>query len=383
MLSSIKKMFLILAAAFIFLFIFFTLVFQKLYLVNAVVQHKIDFAEYKNELFHLTSKYEIEKVSTDQHEKSAAGPEMPPDAEYKTELLHLTSKYENEKVSTDQNYKLAECPEMPPDLGPLDIRFVYNTSILKIISQNPNIQHGGRSRPQHCMAQQKIAIIIPFRNRKSHLRTWLYYMHPFLQRQQADYGVYVVEQIEDTLFNRAKLMNVGYAIASKDYDYNCFIFSDVDIIPMDGRNLYRCSKNPRHMANSVDKFNFKLPYSDIFGGVVAFTKEQFIKVNGFSNVFWGWGGEDDELFQRVVAVGLKVDRPDQTIARSRMISHQRDPGNERNGKSFSLINKAYERLHKDGLSSLKYTVIGITNHKLYTKVTVDIGNGEDVSPEAN
>lgn len=58
-------------------------------------------------------------------------------------------------------------------------------------------------------------------------------------------------------FNRAKLMNVGFTEASKDYDYNCFIFSDVDIIPMDERNLYRCSQNPKHMANSLDKHNFR------------------------------------------------------------------------------------------------------------------------------
>ncbi|XP_018110981.1 beta-1,4-galactosyltransferase 1 isoform X2 [Xenopus laevis] len=347
MLSSIKTMFLILAVTFLLGFTFFYMkspVFQEIYLdkLNYKMQHKMEF---KNESWRLMNKFP--------------------------------------QLSSDQDKNLPECPEIPPDLGPLDIRVVYNTSLPMIISQNPNIRPGGRSRPQHCMAQQKVAIIIPFRNREAHLKTWLYYMHPFLQRQQADYGVYVVEQMEDTVFNRAKLMNVGYATASKDYDYSCFIFSDVDIIPMDGRNLYRCSTNPRHMANSVDKFNFKLPYNDIFGGVVAFKKEHFIKVNGFSNVFWGWGGEDDELFQRVVAVGLKVDRPDQTIARSRMISHKRDPGNERNGKSFPLIRKAYKRLHQDGLSSLNYTIISITSHKLYTKVTVDIGDGEDASLEAN
>ena len=35
------------------------------------------------------------------------------------------------------------------------------------------------------------------------------------------------------------------------------------------------------------------------GGVVAFSKDQFEKVNGFSNQFWGWGGEDDDLAMRV------------------------------------------------------------------------------------
>lgn len=28
--------------------------------------------------------------------------------------------------------------------------------------------------------------------------------------------------------------------------------------------------------------------------------EQFRKINGFSNAFWGWGGEDDDLWNRLV-----------------------------------------------------------------------------------
>ncbi|KAM4807834.1 beta-1,4-galactosyltransferase 1-like [Rhinophrynus dorsalis] len=201
-------------------------------------------------------------------------------------------------------------------------------------------------------------------------------MHPFLQKQQGDYGIYVVEQHGQMKFNRAKLMNVGYTEAIKEYDYNCFIFSDVDIIPMDQRNLYRCSENPRHMANALDKFNFRLLYETLFGGIVAFNKTQFLKVNGFSNMFWGWGGEDDELYQRVKAAGMKIERPNKTIAKSKAILHKRDPGNEKNRKSVPLIYKAAARMYTDGLNTLKYTVISLTKHKLYTKITVDIGTPE-------
>ncbi|MEE6519212.1 hypothetical protein FKM82_030823, partial [Ascaphus truei] len=159
--------------------------------------------------------------------------------------------------SRNQTEELPLCPEIPPNLGPLNINTNPGVSMKKIISENTNVQFGGHGKPQLCQARQKIAIIIPFRNREPHLKIWLHYMHPFLTRQEGDYGIYVVEQTEDTIFNRAKLMNVGYTEALKDYDYTCFIFSDVDIIPMDQRNLYRCSVNPRHMANSLDKFNFQ------------------------------------------------------------------------------------------------------------------------------
>ncbi|KPP58488.1 hypothetical protein Z043_123681, partial [Scleropages formosus] len=118
-----------------------------------------------------------------------------------------------------------------------------------------------------------------------------------MQRQQLDYGVYVINQDGELTFNRAKLFNIGYVEALKDYDYECFIFSDVDLIPMDDHNIYKCSSQPRHLSVAVDKFGFSLPYTQIFGGVSALTKEQYLHINGFSNNYWGWGGEDDDIYK--------------------------------------------------------------------------------------
>lgn len=61
----------------------------------------------------------------------------------------------------------------------------------------------------------------------------------------------------DETFNRAKLLNIGYVEALKEYDYDCFVFSDVDLIPMDDRNTYRCFSQPRHLSVSMDKFGFR------------------------------------------------------------------------------------------------------------------------------
>uniref|UniRef100_A0A8C5TEN5 Beta-1,4-galactosyltransferase n=1 Tax=Malurus cyaneus samueli TaxID=2593467 RepID=A0A8C5TEN5_9PASS len=183
-------------------------------------------------------------------------------------------------------------------VGALRVEFSQPINLDEVARINPEVKAGGRFAPKDCIALQKVAIIIPFRNREEHLKYWLYYLHPVLQRQQLDYGVYVINQDGEEEFNRAKLLNIGFAEALKEYDYDCFVFSDVDLIPMDDRNTYKCYSQPRHLSVSMDKFGFRLPYNQYFGGVSALSKEQFTKINGFPNNYWGWGGEDDDIYNR-------------------------------------------------------------------------------------
>lgn len=218
-----------------------------------------------------------------------------------------------------------------------------------------------------------MAIIIPFRNRHEHLKHWLYYLHPILQRQQLDYKVYVINQHGEGTFNRAKLLNVGYMEALKEYDYDCFVFSDVDLVPLDDRNLYACFSQPRHLAVAMDKFGFKLPYQNYFGGVASLSKEQYLKINGFPNYYWGWGGEDDDIFKRIYFRGMSISRPDLQVGRYKMIKHNPDEHNEPDPHNPDKLFHTKWTMNRDGISSLKYTVVKIEKDKLYTFITVDIG----------
>lgn len=58
-------------------------------------------------------------------------------------------------------------------------------------------------------------------------------------------------------FNRGKLMNVGFNEAKKKFDFDCFVFHDVDLIPENDRNDYGCPSSPRHMSAAIDKFEYK------------------------------------------------------------------------------------------------------------------------------
>lgn len=153
---------------------------------------------------------------------------------------------------------LPPCPENPPGLvGRLLIEFSSQMTMERVQKENPNVTEGGRYTPPDCRPRWKVAIIIPFRHRENHLKYWLHYLHPILRRQRIDYGIYIINQLGEDTFNRAKLLNVGYTEALKDAEYDCFIFSDVDLIPMDDRNLYHCYDQPRHFAIAMDKFGFR------------------------------------------------------------------------------------------------------------------------------
>ena len=155
-------------------------------------------------------------------------------------------------------FGLNSCPPSPPNLnGPIEVDASFEK--LEVVEQRyaQKLLPGGWFRPAECNTNNRVAIIIPYRDRANHLPVFLKNIHPFLMKQQIEYGIFVVEQIADGLFNRAALMNVGFVEALKMNDWDCFIFHDIDLLPMDDRNLYTCPDQPRHMSVAVDTMGFK------------------------------------------------------------------------------------------------------------------------------
>ena len=54
-------------------------------------------------------------------------------------------------------------------------------------------------------------------------------------------------------------------------------------------------------------------YEKHFGAVLGLTRVQMETVNGFSNVYWGWGKEDDDMYQRTRHHGYVKSRPEGVI----------------------------------------------------------------------
>jgi beta-1,4-galactosyltransferase 4 len=171
--------------------------------------------------------------------------------------------------------------------------------------KNTPLQHGGKYRPSLKSIRsknKKLAIIVPYRDRLVNLEILLKNIHPFLMQQNIYYSIYLVEPIGNLTFNKGISMNAGYLEAIKEDDYDCFIFHDVDMVPEDLRNYYECNERvPKLLASAISAFGYSTEgyFKDkYFGGVTAFTREQFAHVNGFSNSYFGWGLEDDDARER-------------------------------------------------------------------------------------
>lgn len=52
-----------------------------------------------------------------------------------------------------------------------------------------------------------------------------------------------------------------------------------------------------------------------------------IALNGFSNEYWGWGGEDDDMSHRISYHGFRITRYPETIARYSMLRHPKETPN--------------------------------------------------------
>lgn len=204
---------------------------------------------------------------------------------------------------------------------------------------------------------EKLAIVVPFRNREQHLVKFVPHMEKFLKNEKIPFEILIIEQGDNKEFNRAKLLNVGYA-EFPDFDY--YAFHDVDMLPVDSDYSY--VDGPTHLASRAEQFDYKLPYDGYFGGVTLFDKESFVKINGYSNEYWGWGAEDDDVLLRCSIMGIGTFRKD---CKYRSLSHERKIDsvpywtNVNRLRSFQS-NPTPEAISRDGISTLKYKKTGET-----------------------
>ena len=149
----------------------------------------------------------------------------------------------------------------------------------------------------------KNIILIPYRNREEHLKYWIENTYPKLNNNLGNLEVLIIEQLnDDKLFNRGKLLNIGFKYYDKD-GYNYFTH-DVDLNPINN-NIFKIYNK------KVENNNILGIYTSAYntlGGIIKFNGFTFKKINGFTNEYWGWGCEDKNLQNRANFYNIKINK---------------------------------------------------------------------------
>ncbi|VDO17595.1 unnamed protein product [Brugia timori] len=85
----------------------------------------------------------------------------------------------------------------PLSMGPL---LINNLKEQEVAQRHSYIKSGGHWKPRNCLARHKIAIIIPFRDRQSHLTRLLDFLFPILKHQNLDFRFIITEQVNYSKF---------------------------------------------------------------------------------------------------------------------------------------------------------------------------------------
>lgn len=115
------------------------------------------------------------------------------------------------------------------------------------------------------------------------------------------------------------------------------------------------------------------------------SKQQLLKMNGYSNDYWGWGGEDDDISSRVIYAGYKISRYPVKIARYKMMKHKTEATNPVNrlvttfevthncfSCRWKLMKMTKQRYRIDGLSNVNFKVLSFHHSRTHIRVAVDL-----------
>ena len=152
-------------------------------------------------------------------------------------------------------------------------------------------------------SSHKLGIIIPYRDRANQL---FEFKKEIGKHIDFDFEVIVVEQLGDQDFNRGKLLNIGF-LKAEELGCDYVVFHDVDMIPVDVDYSYRAK--PTHLISELDlpEGVSRTLFDEYFGSGKYVPSNIFKQINGYSNEYWGWGFEDDDLLLRCQENHVELD----------------------------------------------------------------------------
>lgn len=208
-------------------------------------------------------------------------------------------------------------------------------------------------------------IIIPYRRRESHLKSFIDDVVPLFRKYLSPFKVVIVVQEDGKLFNRGYTINIGYNEYKNQTKY--IITHDVDVYPND-----MCVKDLYSKIPDTNIMGIYTSHCNTLGGIVKIDTETYSDINGFPNDFWGWGVEDKalqnraETYNKTITKNILNNNPN----RFTFFDIKNDINDRVHDKNFnartnfeynnfnimSIVDKK-NYIKKTGLNTLKYDII--------------------------
>jgi hypothetical protein len=212
-------------------------------------------------------------------------------------------------------------------------------------------------------------ILVPYRDnveqeRAKQLKTFVSHM----SRWHSDWNILIIEQSQDNRkFNRGALLDIGTRLA-KNAEY--VIFHDVDLIPLSPLVPYYTAfpETPIHIGAA---YKGKYTGEGFIGQVFSISMKDLKRINGFPRMFWGWGGEDDAMRNRLKRNKIGILRPD-TDSGFKVLEHK-DTRLIKDAKNMRKWEDVREDTGRSGLNDVKWKVLDTTDLATnIKKITVEI-----------
>ena len=180
--------------------------------------------------------------------------------------------------------------------------------------------------------KKDLLIATPYRNRPEHLSEFLKHTPAYFNKQNLSYDILLCELDQTGDWNAGLCINSVIDFIKKGRDYEWLYIHHVDVWPVEGNWVFPEKNTVTHNLGD-------------YGSCLLGLKD-FIEVNGYCNSFWGWGGEDNELYEKLKNKNYNVVSADtdyQVKYNTQFQNHERKfNGNNYGGGINNLFNYRIE-----------------------------------------
>jgi hypothetical protein len=167
--------------------------------------------------------------------------------------------------------------------------------------------------------KKDMLIVVPYRNRERDLEKFLIQTPQYFNNQNVSYDILICELEQNCSWNAGMSCN-SLIDFIKDKEYDWVYIHHVDITPISGTWKFPNENEAYHNLGDFGSCLMKM--------------KTFLDVGGYSNSFWGWGAEDNDLYDKLRSNNIGVITLDDNYQVKYDIDYQNHP------RKFDGINYA-------------------------------------------